>query len=102
VNREYVITDLADDLVEDFATLQAIGKALKAIDDKAFGYRTVLLRLPEDFAEHGIDEALYTAHTGGRLPVIYVGMAYLPGRFDVARLKPIEDKYGLTLLRESE
>jgi len=102
LNREYVITDLADDLLEDYDRLTAIAKELQAIDDKAFGYRTVLLRVPEDFGEHGIDEALYNAHTGGKLPIIYVGMAYLPGEFDVARLKPIEEKYGLTLLRESE
>jgi hypothetical protein len=101
LNREYVISDLTDDLVEDYATLTAVAKELKAIDDKAFGYRTVLLRFSEEFAEHGIDEALYTAHTGGKLPIIYVGMAYLPDQFDVGRLAPIEEKFGLTLLRES-
>ena len=102
LNREYVVTSLAGDLLEDYDKLTAIGTELQAMGGAAFGYRTVLLRVPEDFGEHGIDERLYTAHTGGQLPIIYVGVAYLPEQFDVARLRPIEEKYGLTLLRESE
>jgi hypothetical protein len=102
LNRYYVITDLADDVVEDYARMKAVATELRAIDDAGFGSRTVLIRFAEEFAEHGIDEALYTTHTGGKLPIIYVGMAYLPDSFDVGRLTSIEQKFGLTLLLESK
>lgn len=101
LNRYYAVTDVADNLVADYRKLQAIDAELRPFASEGFGFHVVLMLSPEDFIEHGIDEELFTPHTGGRFPFIFVGIAYAADRFDIAQLAPIEKKEGLTLLAET-
>lgn len=100
--RLYVLSPLADDLVEDYRKLQAVAEALRPLDGDTFGFHVVLIRDEEDFREHLIRKERFLQHTGGKLPLLYIGVVYIRDQFDVSRLQPIEAQFGLTLLDERE
>jgi hypothetical protein len=103
-NRFYVLAALSGEPDEDYRKLETVAQELRIVggnDEEVFGFSVALIRSPEDFAEHQFDERLYTARTQGKLPILCVGVAYVVDRFDISRLAPIVERFGLELLLES-
>jgi hypothetical protein len=82
--------------------MDAIAEAFRPLTSDVFGGSVVLIRDEEDFREHGIRKERYLRHTGGTLPLLYVGVVYIPDQFDLRRVEPVVERFGLTFLDEIE
>ena len=102
VTRKYLSTSCSDDVITNYKAVVELARSLEALRPHGLvSYHAVHLYSDEDFAANLVtDRQAVLEATQGKLPILWVGVDYRAGSFDLELLRPILETHQLQLFRE--